>query len=460
MTIRCQYERILRGDFVEARLKHNQGNCCNSAGKTPSVLKQWRDQAKKDTVRFLEKQFEKPVEKFDRLDWRDVKLKCLKFLPAKKRKLIEEKTGRGSKDFFVALHDAREKNSTVQLSEKEALKLIKSVFKRDADQLTVRQKESLMSNVDLLSRLPKAMVKKYDLAPTYRVPKEQQKKRPSVLDFLKSLPHDASPARIDKALLSVPKLGKLGRVDPDTKRLVFPADGWKLLIRNKQSLPEPIKLRYAEELGLLNKKRGRKPQVKEPNVLTPEEFEAQEANKERRARQLVKKQIEDTRKKQLKVVKKPEKKLVNVVKKRSQDDIDDSYFLDDSDTDLSDVIDEVKPKVPEEVDDTKVFLTNENDVVKFINKQANKALLPDEVPRYSNYPKAEWGVSDWALVNVYRDRIQPRFLEDNKEKINNALRRLGISVGASVRDLMYDEKLALNMISLYRTFSIGGSYYG
>lgn len=391
-------------NVVESRTPTNRANRCDTTNKSSATLRKWVEQAKRNPAEFLEEQFKRPLEKFDRNDWYAVKKLAIRFLPKKIADLITN-MGRGPKphSFYAQLRGDK------QLSLNDSIRMIESIFRTKITDLTNSQKVNLNKNLDLLARISPEVVKKYHLVPKWSAPKKEKRKI-SILDFLKTLPNDSSPSKIDKALLATPKLGGFAKHDPELGRLSFPRNIWRQLQTVRDKLPECIRIRYAEELGYTKKKPGPK---KHDKVQLRE--------------------TDNGPKKVVVVKRKPEQKTkVNVVRKP----------------------DPVEPKIvppTHEHESGDEYLKTEMDVVKFINKQANKALLPDEFPRYSTYPIAQWGTSDWALVNVYRDRIYEGFLENHKQKIQEALRRIGYTVGSNFK--VMDTDLALSMISLYKSFS-------
>jgi hypothetical protein len=392
-------------NVVESRAPTNKANCCDTTNKSAETLRKWVEQAKKNPAAFLEEQFKRPLEKFDRNDWYAVKTKALRFLPKKIASLITN-TGRGPKShsFYAQLRGDN------QLSLNDSIKLIESIFRTKITNLTQAQKVNLNKNLDLLARISPDVVKKYDLVPKWSTPKKENRKL-SLLDFLKTLPNDASPSTVDKALLATPKLGGFAKHDPELGRLTFPRNIWRQLQTVRDKLPECIRIRYAVELGYTKRKPGRK-----------------------KVERIELRDNDNGQKRVVTITRKPEPKIKpTIVRKQEQ------------------FSPKPNPKLENEIANSPEFLKTELDVIKFINKQANNALLPDEFPRYSMYPIAQWGTSDWALVNVYRDRIYGDFLEKHKQKIHDALKRIGYTVGSNFK--VMDKDLALSMISLYRSFS-------
>ena len=425
-----------------ARLKTNQGGqCFHLDNETKTAVEAWKREAEENPAGFLESQIGKKLEKFDRADWRDVRVHGLRFLPLKIRKLITSQQGRKSYSFYAALRTAHQTNK--KLSVDESLNLVEHLYGNRYNDLTYKQYMGLKSNTDLLARLHPTALKM--IANSLSSTKRPAKDGANVpFMFLKTLSSKATPERIDKALLALPKYGKQGRMEDG--RVVFPENVWKYLRWHRSELPENVRDRYRTELGYT--KRGRKPKPKTPE----EQAERTKKLKEKQERQN-KKRIEVRRKEQ-----KPKTKLTVVrktavapVKPEKPSKVDD--LLDDRLDDLDDDKLFNKPKHVPTVDHGGLLRT-ETDVIKFINDKANDALLEGEFRRSRTYPIQQWTTPDWALVNVFRDRIYPAFLNEHREQINSALRKLGMAVGASVGIVRgYDKDLMLSTISLYKAFS-------
>lgn len=421
--------------LTTARLKTNQGGqCFHLDNETKTAVEAWKREAEENPAGFLESQIGKKLEKFDRADWRDVRVHGLRFLPMKIRKLITSQQGRKSYAFYAALRTANQ--ASKKLSIEESLDLVEHLYRNRYNDLTYKQYMGLKSNTDLLARLHPTALKM--IANSLSSTKRPAKEGVNVpFMFLKTLPSKATPERIDKALLALPKYGKLGRMEDG--RVVFPENVWKYLRWHRSELPENVRDRYRTELGYV--KRGRKPRSKTPE----EQSELSMKLKEKQERQN-KKRIEVRRKEH-----KPKTKLIVTRKpvktEKPNEALDDRFDELDDDALFS------KPKSVPMVDHGGLLRT-ENDVIKFINDKANDALLEGEFRRSRTYPVQQWTTPDWALVNVFRDRIYPAFLEEHREKINSALRKLGMTVGASVGTIRgYDMDLMLSTIALYRAFS-------
>ncbi len=480
MTIRYDVERILNREVV-GKTANNKNNCCNTENKSKSTLSRWREQAQKSTRTFLESQFGKSLEQFDRGDWRLTKLRCLKFLPKDKQKVINSKgSGRTPSSFYAQLSakpasTTKQKTNTVNkvLTEKEATKLLKSIFKRELDELSFAQKRRIVDTPDIIGILSPEFVKKYNLFPgTYKKKTEAPGRKPSIVDFVKKLPNEVSLERLNKVLMSLPLKLHKPVMNEETSKVELPKVVWDKFIKRRNELPEAMKMHYARELKFIKHKPGRKPKNKNLNNKTMEDIEIEQENLERKKKKNITVVRKDTDKpdetkapKPTNVPKTSEKKA-----KPSKPDRNDILEEDDNVDDLSDVTDDdlndllgrrpskkptQVPKVDKTLDEAK-FLPTDQDVIKFINMQMNKALLPDEFPRSSTLPTSQWSTSEWALVDVYRDRINQKFLDNNKERINNALRRLGKTVDANFQKIAKtDKRMALNLIRFNRMFSMG-----
>lgn len=379
--------------IAEAAVRKNQCPCCDPAtvGNQPTILERWRKQARTNTREFLEEQFGKKLEKFDNNDWRIARRRCPEFLSPVKSRALEKPTN--STGFIAGLTARESDKGLVKMTAAESEQYILDTYGVPVTELKPHQTAKILKNAALIRVLDTRFVAQY-LMPS---------RAKNMEDMIRELQPTASLAECNRVLLALPLRAEKPKFNGVTGLVELPPDAWKRIRLNMgpTTLPLTMQTSYAVELGLTPKKRKTKLQPQEPQrAPTP------------RAVVLPAKPV----------AAKPRPAPAKAPHGKTNPDARevDDMMPDLSNDDLDDLLEDRKPQVVHVA--APVGMLHGDEIIRFINRKANEALLPGDFPRGVMTPIASWSNTDWSMVHKYRANIDPKWYAQYQDRIDSSMR--------------------------------------
>lgn len=380
--------------IAEAAVRKNQCPCCDpkTVGNQPTILERWRKQARSNTREFLEEQFGKKLEKFDNNDWRIARRRCPEFLSPVKTRALERPTN--STGFIAGLTALESNHGLVKMTAEESEKYILDTYGIPVTELKPHQTAKILKNAALIRVLDTRFVAQY-LIPT---------RAKTMETMLRELSPTASLAECNRVLLALPLRGETPKFNGVTGLVELPPEVWKRIRLNfgATTLPLTMQTSYAGELGLLPKSKLPKSRNRvqhEPVAPAP------------RAVVLPPKPV----------AAKPRPAPAKAPHGKTDPNAHDAEAMPDmSEDDLDDIFGEKKTPMVRVANPTGVMHGDE--IIRFINRKANEALLPGDFPRGVMTPVASWSNTDWAMVHKYRSNIDPKWSAQYQDRIDSSIR--------------------------------------
>lgn len=367
----------------------------------PKKAELWRKQALENSELFLVSQFKKPLDSFNTRDAGFVNKLCSKYMSKQRWELLTGLNGFKNRLILAAKESAPGKFEP--LTYVEAIRIFNRYKLGDMEPRNLARYLNDPVIVKLLP--PKLLEEKFKSTVGLRFQKLTK------TENLMALPEYATMKDINKALGEFPNavIGPDGNIElpPEIWRRIRHESQRKLKdwpIAMQKEYGKPFMLLPGVKQGALKPEPTPKiPKVK-PNAKPP--------------------RIESVKPKVIKPA------ITHAPKKRDED----SEFLEGWDD-----LEEPKPKAPDPVS-APTHVLNSHEVIEFINKKANTALLPGDIPRGLMTPVTKWSNQDWLMVHKFKDWIDPQWYASHEEEISKALRMFNRTIGASTNDIgVYSE---------------------